>query len=232
MKNIFILDCSGTNLFKNFIENPDFFVIGAIVFHQEEKQLCLSHGIKEVYTLEEMDFLQEYIQYLNFTLIETFRHTQRKVEFGMMRSLNSNMLIANKYYNALCYFSWFFQEFKIDCIFVNGIPHGYIPETILLDMGKHLRIPTYCIFPITSSYSSLLRYDTGENIPVVNPIDTNLLTKQIFDKSKPSYNQDKIRLALGKSSTKYLIYKGGGADNARYSFLPQKKNIENTYGVL
>lgn len=230
MINAFILDCSGTQLFKDFIENHDFNLKGAIVFSEEEKQYCLKHQI-ETRTLEEMDFLQDYLQYLNFPLIDTFRATQRKIEFGMMRSLNSNMLIANKYYNALAYFHWFFSNFKIDCIFVNAIPHGYIPETILLDMGRQLQIPTYCLFPVTSQYSSLIRYNQMQNIPIAKPISPDIFAKQIFNKNKPSYDTNHINAPMKNKLLKQLIHRGG-ATYDRYLLLYQKKETQNPYGVL
>lgn len=211
MIHAFILDCSCTGLFKDFIQNPAFKLKGAIVFSEEEKQYCLERQI-EVHTLEEMDFLQDYLEYLNFPLIDTFRATQRKIEFGMMRSLNSNMLIANKYYNALAYFHWFFQNFQVDCVFVNGIPHGYIPETILLDMGRELQIPTYCIFPITAQYSSLMKYNQMQNIPIAESINPDIFSKQIFNKNKPSYDANHINLAMGGKTFKQIMHLGGGAN--------------------
>lgn len=209
MFNAFVLDCSGSGLFKDFIQNPAFSLKGAIIFSEEEKRYCLEHEVLETHTLEEMDFLQDYLEYLDFPLIDAFRATQRKIEFGMMRSLNSNMLIANKYYNALAYFHYFFQKFQIDCVFVNGIPHGYIPETILLDMGKKLQIPTFCIFPITSQYSSLIRYNQMQNIPIANPIDPALFSRQIFNKNKPSYDANHLNIAMGQKTFKQIIHRGG-----------------------
>lgn len=135
MKNIFILDCSDDEIFRDFIDSDFFKVIGCIVYTQQQKEFCLQNHVNIVHTLEEMDFLMD-LESFDFGLIDNFRSTQRKIEFGMMRSLNSNMLIANKYYNALCFFKRIFDTFNIDCIFVNGLPHGYIPETILLDFGK------------------------------------------------------------------------------------------------
>lgn len=208
MINAFVLDCSGSGLFKDFIQHTAFNLKGAIVFSEEEKQYCLKHQI-EVHTLEEMDFLQDYLEHLSLPLIDTFRATQRKIEFGMMRSLNSNMLIANKYYNALAYFHWFFQNFQIDCIFVNGIPHGYIPETLLLDMGKELQIPTYCLFPVTSQYSSLIRYNQMCNIPITESITPDIFAKQIFNKNKPSYDTNHLNTAMKGEFLKQLIHKGG-----------------------
>lgn len=204
----FVLDCAGEGLIEVLAKDPSFDVIGAIVFSEQEKHNCLKLGIQEVHTLQEMDFISGFLDYLDFDVIEEFRATQRKVEFGMMRSLKSNMLIANKYYNALAYFNWFFSRFEIGCIYVSGIPHGYIPETILLDMGKKLAIPSYCIFPVTSRYSSLLRYDQMRNIPIAKSIDSEYFSKQIFDASKQSHdakNHQSIKGALKK-----MIYMGGG----------------------
>lgn len=209
MLNTFILDCSGTRLFESFIQSDLFKVKGAVVFSKEEKQYCLKHDI-DAHTLEEMDFLQDYIECLDFALMDAFRATQRKVEFGMMRSLNSNMLIANKYYNALSYFHWFFSQCKIDCIFVNCIPHGYIPETILLDMGKKLQIPTYCIFPVTAQYSSILRYNSLQNIRIAESISKDRFMEQIFNKNKPSYDTKRLHSAIGNDAFKQIIHRGGG----------------------
>lgn len=214
MVNTFILDCSGTELFKDFIQNPVLQVKGAIVLSEQEKQYCLKHQIPETHTVKEIDFLQEYLESLSFPLIDEFRATQRKIEFGMMRHLNSNMLIANKYYNALAYFHWFFQSFQIDCIFVDRLPHGYILETILLDMGRQLQIPTYCLFPITSQYSSLIRYNDMQNIPIAEPIDSDLFAKQIFNKNKPSYDSKHINMAMKNKTLKKIAHMGGGANYA------------------
>ncbi|RDU73867.1 hypothetical protein CQA57_04165 [Helicobacter anseris] len=207
-KNIFILDCSENGIFKNFIKNAHFNVIGCIVFNKNEKEYCLQHGIKYVFTSEEIDFLSE-LDLFNFSLIEDYRPTQRKVEFGMMRSLNSNMLIANKYYNALCLFEKIFKDNKIDCIFTNCIPHGYIPETILLDMGRKYQIPTYCIFPVTMQYSCIIRYDTKKNVQVSNPIAKEEVTQDVFNKNKNSYQVENINHKLPKRIQKIFHNIGG-----------------------
>lgn len=208
VKNIFILDCSEKGIFKDFINESYFNVIGCIVFNEEEKQYCKQHQVNFVFTLKEMDFLSE-LSSFSFSLIEKYRSTQRKIEFGMMRSLNSNMLIANKYYNAICLFERIFKDQKIDCILTNCIPHGYIPETILLDIGKKYQIPTYCIFPITASYSSIMRYDKKTNIHVTNPITEEEVIQDVFNKNKTSYQAKSINEKLPKKLQR-SIHKIGG----------------------
>ena len=207
VKNIFVLDCSENEIFKDFLENPYFNVIGCIVFTKEQKQYCIENNIKIVYTLEEMDFLSE-LDHFNFSLIHKFRPTQRKIEFGMMRSLNSNMIIANKYYNALCLFEKIFQDHKIECVFVNGLPHGYIPETLLLDFGKNYNIPTYYTFPITAHYTSIMRYNDGKCLEVKTPISKLELTQDLFNKNKNSYSLDLINKRLTFSQR--IVHWGGG----------------------
>ena len=208
-KNIIILDCATKNLFKDFIHHPDFNVVACVVFTQEEKEYCIKHGISETITLEEADFLQD-LEQLDFELIENFRATQRKIEFGMMRSLNSNMLIANKYYNALSYFYGIFTTYRVDCVLTNCLPHGYIPETILLDMGKFFDIPTYCIFPITTSYSSILQYNQRKNIITTAPLDALEVKQNLFDKTKNSTKDGIIKKALQDNKLRYFLHKYGG----------------------
>lgn len=228
-KNIIILDCSDKEVFKTFIHSKHFHVVACIVFSLEQKQYCLEHNIQAI-TLQEADFLDG-IDYIDFELINSFRDTQRKVEFGMMRSLESNMLIANKYYNALGYFYHLFQNHTVDCVFVHGVPHGYIPETILLDMATKRKIPAYCTFPITSSYSSILRYDKKYNLKVTSPINNQEVLAHLFDKSKPSFKQEIFKTRLN-SQIKYLVHKGGGANGIRPSLLYQTEKFKNSYGIL
>lgn len=208
MKNIVVFDCVRKNLFKDFIHHPDFNVIACVVSAPEEKAYCLKHGIEAI-TMEEADFLQD-LEQLDFKLIEDFRATQRKVEFGMMRNLNSNMLIANKYYNALSYFYRIFTRHSIDCVFVTRLPHGFIPETILLDMGKFFNIPTYCISATTPSYSSILRYDRDENIATTAPLSATEVTQDLFYAKKTTTKEDKIKQALEGRRIYSMLHKWGG----------------------
>lgn len=207
-QNIFLLDCSEQEIYKDFLEDSFFNVKAAIVFTEEAKNFCLSKGVEEVFTLKEIDFLSN-PDYFDFNTMHCYQSTQRKVEFGMMRNLNSNMLIANKYYNALFTFEKIFKTHNIHCIFTNCIPHGYIPETIMLDMGKKYNIPTYCTFPITAHYSSILRYNDKKHIKITSPIHKNLVTQDVFNKNKNSYCIERINQKLPKISHR-LIHKWGG----------------------
>lgn len=210
MKNIVLIDTDEIGLYKEFIHSDDFNVIACIIFHEKDKQYCIESGIKHVLTLQEADFIQ-HINNFSFELINTHRDTQRKVEFGMMRSLSSNMLIANKYYNMLCWWEEIFRTHTIDCVLVNGIPHGYLPETTLLDIAQSLKIPSYTICPIIKNYSSIMRYDTKNNIRVSHPIDTKSLTAHLFDTVKHYCNDNVIHKILHYRKILIWIHKWGGA---------------------
>nr|WP_317404929.1 hypothetical protein [uncultured Helicobacter sp.] len=210
MKNIAIIDCSETKIFKYFLESRHFNVVACVVFYEEDKQYCCEMGVKYALTLEEADFIQQ-MDNFSFDLINTYRHTQRKVEFGMMRALNSNMLIANKYYNALCWWDHIFSSHTIDCVFVDGIPHGYIPETILLDMATHNKIPTYCTYPLTPTYSSIMRFDIKQHIHVATPIAFEDITQHLFYVEKDWCNSEVISNILSHKKWKILVHKWGGA---------------------
>lgn len=97
----------------------------------------------------------------------------------------------------------------IYCIFVNGLPHGYIPETILLDFGKKNHIPTYFVFPITASYSSIIKYNDGKCLQVANHISQSEITQHLFDKNKNSYSLKIINSRLGGSLQK-IAHRCGG----------------------
>lgn len=231
MKNIIIIDTDELGLYKKFIHSDEFRVIACIVFYEQDKQYCLESGVKYVLTLEEADFLR-HIDNFSFTLINTYRATQRKVEFGMMRALSSNMLIANKYYNMLCWWEEIFHTNTIDCVFVNGIPHGYLPETTLLDMAQERKIPAYCTFPITSTYSCIMRYDTKSNIHVSHPIDSKLVTAHLFDSVKEWCSKDVIHQILQHKKKWIWIHSWGGGSSFRCCVMYQTSQINNTHGVL
>lgn len=189
-KNIIIIgDYRDRIGYMAFLKNSDYFqIVLAVVYNEHDKKNLLSLGVRNVKTLEDIRTL-DFLDNFSFDVIQKYRAIQRNIEFGMARCSSSNMLIANKYYNALFYFLYFFDNNHIDCVFSTKMPHGFLEETIPLEIAKLRQIPAYFIHCITISYSALTRYDSKETIKIPNQSVSNIILKHVFDIKKLSeYN--------------------------------------------
>lgn len=106
----------------------------------------------------------EALEHLDYDLIESYRDTQRKIEFTYHRDFRDTMIVTNKYLNALCWWNHIFETHTIDFVFNNAIEHILLCE-LCLPIAQKRGIPAFCA-PARLIYApNILDYHTKTYIP-------------------------------------------------------------------
>lgn len=145
MKNIILID-PDLEIFNQIIELHGIEIHHLIVSNEKQKEeLALKYALK-VYSVDGInEFYKNYTITLDYTLIQTFRETQLKVEHFLNRVTTDINLIQYIYYSALSYWYNVFQEKKIDYVISNMLEWGTTFDSIIYDVAVHFGVNVFLI---------------------------------------------------------------------------------------
>lgn len=166
MKNIILVDRS-CELIDEFIARGCRIVVLVVETHEQ------AQAYRAAYTQEQIEIITHRfavesvvaLEYLDYELIESFRDTQRKIEFTYHRDFRDTMLVTNKYFNALCWWNHIFDTHSIDFVFNNAIEHILLCE-LCLPIAQKRGIPAFCAPTRLLFAPNILDYATKSYIPL------------------------------------------------------------------
>ena len=166
MKNIILVDRQ-CELVDEFIARGCRIIV-LVVETPEQAQSYRAAYTKEQIEIITHRFAVESViamEYLDYELIESFRDTQRKIEFTYHRDFRDTMLVTNKYLNALFWWNHIFETHTIDFVFNNAIEHILLCE-LCLPIAQKRGIPAFCAPTRLIFAPNILDYATKSYIPL------------------------------------------------------------------
>lgn len=142
MKNIILIDRRGENV-DYILEERDYTIQVLLVENSTLKNKYSGNKrIKQIITSEEVyDFNN--LDFLDLSLIEKMRETQRKVEFAMHRFILDSARSSYIYNNSLSFWNGIFLTNHVDFIVSCSMEHGFVIDTVPLDLAVFFNIPSF-----------------------------------------------------------------------------------------
>jgi len=168
-KNIILID-PDLKIFEQLINLDEITIHSLIVSDETQKKELHKKYDTEIYTVDGInEFYKKSTITLDYTLIQTFRETQLKVEHFLNRVTTDTNLIQYIYYSALSYWYNMFQEHKIDYVISNMLEWGATFDSIIYDVAKHFNVDVFLIETGLENGSNLFsgtvfHYNTKEYI--------------------------------------------------------------------
>lgn len=149
---------------------------------------------------------------LTYEDIESYRDVQLKCYRYNLRYIyddNTNNCI---YYTALRFYLGFFKNNSIDCVFSRIMEHGSISDSLIFEIAKKNKIPTYILSMNTGfageSLASLIYYNDKSfiNVASVKKKETNF--KKLIETLNGNYSSNKVvKLPFSKLIKKFIAKK-------------------------